>query len=763
MGQVWRQTWGIRWAALLLLSSGASCGDYDPKVAPGTRAPSDASASPGADTIASGPEVTGDTWPDGTADSRPSGHDTSEDPIAGGSLFAEHCAQCHGADALGHTAVALRPWRSDRAALVDQIATNMPPFAPERCDMACAERIADWLLTELPPLACDSPTLPAPSLRLLSRRELARTARDLFDADATAECTRVRFSFAPPGQPQAVVVAGSFNGWGATAAAGGWPLTREGARWAGSFEVPNGTWRYKFVVDGASWFADPDNPAREDDGYGGQNSVLTVECRAPRPIVAMGEELTANFPPESRPERFAFDTWHEQTITADHVESWLELASQLADLYVADLPARLPCASAGGQGCASTLIEGLAHRAWRRPITNAERDRLVALVMAEASFADGVRVALRVLLTAPDFLYRSELGVDRGDGVRELTSRELANALSYGLWGTMPDAPLAEKAERDALRDPTVLASEARRLLADPRARNHLATFAVQWLGADKVALAVKNAGLFPGFDTALRQALLDETRRFFVDVVFDGTGRFADLFVADHTFLNEALARHYGVSGISGAELRRVVAPAHRRAGLLAHGSVLATTAHSDQTSPILRGLFVRERLLCQTFGAPPPSAGGLPPVDPSATTRERFRQHTANDLCASCHRYIDDVGFGFEHFDPVGRWRDTDAGQPIDARGDLNDREGFGTGTHAPFSSLPELAAHIAESPTARACFVGQLARHTLGAREADRCALADLEARFEASGGDIRELIVDLVTSPGFRTRRPPPEAP
>ncbi|HRE91161.1 MAG TPA: DUF1588 domain-containing protein, partial [Myxococcota bacterium] len=233
---------------------------------------------------------------------------------------------------------------------------------------------------------------------------------------------------------------------------------------------------------------------------------------------------------------------------------------------------------------------------------------------------------------------------------------------------------------------------------------------------------------------------------------------RFAELFVADYTFADQTLAQHYGISGVTGQNPRKVTTPPERQAGLLAHASVLSATAHSDQTSPILRGLFVRERLLCQTFGAPPPDAGGLPPVDPNATTRERFRQHTDNDACRSCHQYIDDLGFGFEHFDGVGRWRDTDQGQPIDARGNLNDRECFGTNTDAPFEGLPALGRLVAESPTARACFAKQLARHTLGAFEKDRCAMAELERRFDESGGGIKALVLDLVTSPTFTTRAP-----
>lgn len=734
------------------------CSDYPAKVGPRT---------PGGDfdTDVPTPSDTSTDTAD-TADTNSDGNDTATgpdsegppSPVTGAALFAEHCASCHGDDARGHTAVALRPWSGERTALVDQIATNMPPFAPERCDLSCAEAIADWLLTELPPLTCDAPTLAAPSLRLLSRREILQTLRDLFDTGTDSDCGRVTFAFTPPSPASSIVVAGTFNGWAPTAAQGGWPLVKDGSTWRNTFEVAPGSWQYKFVVDGQHWHTDPQNPQRVDDTYGGYNSVITVDCQAPRPIIPDGDQLVAAFPPEVRPHGFAFDTWAGQVVTADHVESWLSAASLVADGFVADLARRLPCASAGNASCANTFVDTFAPRVWRRPIDSAERNRLVALTVAEPSFSDGIRVALRVMLTAPDFLYRSELGEDK-DGLRVLTAHELASALSYALTGTQPDAALMAAANSGRLRDPTVLRSEASRLLESPRARDHLATFFVSWLGADRVTRAVKSPTVYPGFNEALRESILEETRAFAEHVVFEGSGRFAELFTADYTFADQTLAQHYGISGITGQSPRKVTAPPSRQAGLLAHASVLSTTAHSDQTSPILRGLFVRERLLCQTFGAPPPDAGGLPPVDPNATTRERFRQHTDNDACRSCHQYIDDLGFGFEHFDGVGRWRDTDQGQPIDARGNLNDREGFGTNTDAPFEGLPALGRLVAESPTARACFAKQLARHTLGAFEADRCQLTELERLFEVNGGDIKALVLELVTSRTFTTRAAP----
>ena len=186
--------------------------------------------------------------------------------------------------------------------------------------------------------------------------------------------------------------------------------------------------------------------------------------------------------------------------------------------------------------------------------------------------------------------------------------------------------------------------------------------------------------------------------------------------------------------------------------------GAVLATYAHSDQTSPIRRGLFVRNALLCQPLPPPPPNAGGVPDVDPNATTRERFRQHTDDEFCASCHKHIDPVGFGFERYDPIGRWRDTENGLAVDAAGDMTDVEGLGAGTSAPFDQLDTLGGTLAGSDAAPACFAIQLRRFAHGRVEgpADRCAVNALTDTFVANGGDLKALWIDLLTAPAFRTR-------
>ncbi|MBK8941920.1 MAG: DUF1588 domain-containing protein [Polyangiaceae bacterium] len=245
---------------------------------------------------------------------------------------------------------------------------------------------------------------------------------------------------------------------------------------------------------------------------------------------------------------------------------------------------------------------------------------------------------------------------------------------------------------------------------------------------------------------------MADETRDFVSSVIFDG-GAFEDLFVADRTAAAPRLRAFYGADDAG-------LLPEGRRAGLLAHGSVLATYAHSDQTSPVRRGLFVRTRLMCMELGAPPANAGAVPEVDPESTTRQRFEQHSSDGTCASCHQHIDPIGFGFEHFDPAGAWRDEEAGRPIDASGVLSYLDGWDDAeATTTFSTLPELGRALADSPQARRCLVRQVHRFASGRleQEVDEPTLEALERRWADSGDDLVELFVAWTQTNAFSLRK------
>ncbi len=735
----------------------------------------DSGASPDAGDDSS--DTTDDAQPDAPAPDADVAIDTADEPppraegvIPGSAPAAladweRLCASCHGTLGEGGIGPSLAGTELDRDALIVAIETRMPPNDPTLCEGACAERMADAVLGWIDATdadACGALVAPGPrALRLLTRRELANTLRDLLGSDAA--CPPVTFWHDAPGA-RTVHVAGSFNGWAGTIAGGGWAMTRSGDSWALTRDVPPGRHTYKFVVDESVWVADARAAESESDGFGGTNSVLRVDCETSVDPGALARVVArfGQLPLEGRPLGFHFET-HAQSgaLSSSTLESLLDIGRESAALVTPALALELAgCdVGAGDAACRRRFVEALATRAWRRPASTAQVDRLDALAASEDDIDDGLALAAEAIFASPRFLYRAELGTDAGDGTARLDVWEYASALSYALTGSAPDAELLEAAATGALDEPGEAEAQALRLLATPGARDTLEAFAEQWLGTEKMASVTRSPAFFPGFDDALRDAMRAEARRFVSYVVFDGAGTFEELLKADTALLNARLAAIYGVAGVEGDDLRVVELDDPRRSGILTLPAVMATTAHSDQTSPIRRGLFVRQRLLCQDFPPPPPEAGGVPEVDPDASTRERFAQHTADLVCAGCHQYIDDLGFGFEHYDPIGAWRDAEPSGAIDARGRLNDAEGFGSGSDAHFDTIRELASLLADSDAARRCFVREYRRFVVGDAESpdDACGLAALDATFDAAGTRIQDLMIAVVTDPGFRRRR------
>ncbi len=693
----------------------------------------------------------------------------SVDPAA---RYASMCAACHGEAGEGALGPRLVDTPRSVAELTRVIDERMPSGNPAACRGECASSLAAYIKTSFTAqaLACDVIPPSPRRLRLLNRREYRATLRDLFGLAGSSpapapmgDCNRRHFAFDPAGRAlRSVNLAGTFNGWSPTA----WPMTRSTAgAWEADQTLANGTHQYKFVLDGSEWVRDPSNPTTAPDGFGGQNSVLTVACDAPAPTPPARPSLpfdpAAMLPVDARPQGFLFDDNADAAlVTSVHVNEHLRAAGAVVDALGPQLRAIVGCDAGGDAGaCAERVVTGFGRRAFRRPLTEAEAARYRALVTGARDVDAGVRRAVRAMLVSPSFLYRSEMGDASADGTWRLTQWELASALSYTFWGTMPDDALLDLAAHGGLSDTASIEREARRLMADPRAREQVGAFALQWLGVESVATTPRNAMLFPELSDAVRTRMLDETRRLVTYVVFDGSHRFGELFTATEGFVDETLARYYGITGVTGPEVRRVTLPDERRGGVLAQGAVMTRYAHSDQGSPILRGLFVRANLLCQEFPPPPPNAGGVPDVDPRATTRQRFAQHTSRPACSTCHERIDGVGFGFEQFDAAGRTRTTEAGMPVDHAGRITDLEGFGAGTSLDFSTPAELGAALAASPAAEQCFARQWYRFARGFREtaAQRCAVRAATARLRAAGGDLRELMVAVVTSPDFVTRR------
>ncbi len=319
-------------------------------------------------------------------------------------------------------------------------------------------------------------------------------------------------------------------------------------------------------------------------------------------------------------------------------------------------------------------------------------------------FATAIRLVATTMLQSPHFLYRVEFGepVEEAPGVRQLTGYELASRLSYLLWGTMPDAKLLSAAADGRLASAADVAGQAERMLGDARAREVVLDFHGQWLELKRVEELEKDGDAFPEFDAEVRPLLRAEAEAFLDHVIWDGPGDLDSMYLAPYTFLNGPLAAYYGVDGPSGEAFTRVELEHGQSSGFLTQGGLMSVLAKPNQTSPIHRGKFVRERLLCQTVPPPPDNVDITPPeVDPTLPTRERFKQHSVDPSCSGCHGMMDPIGFGFEHFDGAGRFRASEAGQPIDATGEI-----IGGGTRGTFDGVPELAAMLVESPEVESC---------------------------------------------------------
>src|SRR5690606_31477762 len=330
--------------------------------------------------------------------------------------------------------------------------------------------------------------------------------------------------------------------------------------------------------------------------------------------------------------------------------------------------------------CALDIVANLAERAFRRPVTNEDVDGLMAFYDAgfrEGGFEAGVRDALSAILASPHFLYRAEAGAG---GVVALNDLELASRLSFFLWSSLPDDELLELATASRLGDPAVLKGQVSRMLADPRAKSLVDDFAFQWLGVAKLDEITPDRGEFPHASGLLDpRDLLKKELSLFIDSVLRSDRSVVDLLTADHTFLNERLAMHYGIETVKGARFRRVTLDDSRRHGLLGKGAILMMTAYPNRTSPVLRGAWILERLLGAEPPEPPPDVPELPrnTRDRPQTLRARLEQHRESPACFSCHGVMDPLGFALENFNAVGQFRshDPDTRTPIDASGVLPD----------------------------------------------------------------------------------------
>ena len=320
----------------------------------------------------------------------------------------------------------------------------------------------------------------------------------------------------------------------------------------------------------------------------------------------------------------------------------------------------------------------------------------------DGDFESGIRMALQAILASPRFLFRLEEApatLRAGQNYR-ITDLDLATRLSFFLWGAGPDDELLKIAQRGTLRAPGVLTAQVKRMLADPKSEALSTRFGSQWLRLQDLEKIYPDALLFPYYDYKLGEALKKETELFFDSIVREDRS-ILDLLTADYTFVNERVARHYGIPNINGDDFRRVTLADENRRGLLGQGSILALTSVADRTSPVLRGKWIMEVLLASPPPAPPPNVPTLDETkaesgDGMLTTRQRMEQHRANPQCNSCHRVIDPLGLALENFDVTGRWRIRDNGNLVDPVGDLYDGTKM-TGPERPARGAAEAPGHV------------------------------------------------------------------
>ena len=419
-----------------------------------------------------------------------------------------------------------------------------------------------------------------------------------------------------------------------------------------------------------------------------------------------------------------------------------------------------PAGAAEEEPCAREILSTLARRAWRRPVTGRDLDTLLGFYEAghrDGGFEAGIRRSLESILVDPEFLFRVErepAGAPPGT-VHPVSDLELASRLSFFLWSSIPDDELLDAAAGGELRDPEVLEGQVRRMLADRRAHALVDGFALQWLALGTLPSVVPTPELYPEWDDNLRESFRRETELFVADQI-RGNQSVLDLVRADHTFVDERLAEHYGIPNVYGSRFRRVTFDDGVRGGLLGQGSILTVTSYPTRTSPVLRGHWLLEHLLGAPPPPPPPDVPDLPDRGEGgrpASVRERLEQHRENPVCAACHAPMDPLGFALEHFDAIGKWRATgEGGDPIDASGVFPD------GTE--FEGLAGLKAMLlSRDEQFVQTVLEKLATYALGRGLEHYDMPAVRRIMREAAPGDYRwsDLVLGIVESTPFQLRR------
>ncbi len=419
----------------------------------------------------------------------------------------------------------------------------------------------------------------------------------------------------------------------------------------------------------------------------------------------------------------------------------------------------LICDPATAPACVDKIVTNLAHHAYRRPVTRADVLPLLKFVsLAKAhgqSTEQGIQLALQAMLVSPEFLFKIERDPRPTDpaAVHQISDVELASRLSYFLWSSMPDDQLLTLAEAGKLRDPGVLDAQVKRMLDDPRSSAIADNFAGQWLEIRNLDVVRPDPKRFPEWNPDLREAMRTETRMFF-DYVLRENRPMSDFLNARYTFLNERLAKYYGIEGVTGNDFRKVDLTTDQRGGVLSQASVLTVSSYPTRTSVVIRGKYILQEIL----GAPPPPPPpDVPPLDESAvgttlSLRQQMEKHRANSVCASCHSKMDPLGFGLENYDGVGKWRTMDGKFPVDSSGTLPNGKTFSTPSEMRgvlTSLLPQFARNVVEK-----LMIYGMGR---GLAPGDRRTVDDITRKLAAEQYPFQSAIYEIVKSAPFQMRR------
>lgn len=463
------------------------------------------------------------------------------------------------------------------------------------------------------------------------------------------------------------------------------------------------------------------------------------------------------------------------SLTDAMVATYERSARAVAAAAIAD-PARfaafLECTPSGADdsACLTAFVERFGRRAFRRPLTEAEMTDYVELGLSAAdtlgAFEHAIEFVIVGMLQSPHFLFQVELGAplpegdveaqdEDIDGAHRLNGFEVASRMSFFLLDTPPSEALLDAAEAGELDDPEGIAAWATELVNSNAAKHATRSFFTEYLALSELPDVAKSPDLFPEYSAELAASMEEETMRLIVDIIYERQAAITELFTADYSIVDEALAEHYGMMAPHDADWTKSPIPADQgRRGILGHASVATMHSHPDSTSVTFRGLFVVERFLCNSM--PPPPEGVVPELPPSSvapTMRERVAVHLEDPLCASCHQITDPIGLALENMDPIGRWRTKENGVTIDAAA-----EHYVIGA---FDGIEGLGDALAGAPEVTNCMLRQLYRYATGhvEIESELPALEQLHEGFQAGGLKFKDLLVDMVASEVFRTVQPP----